>query len=206
MGMFDSIQCQYPLPDPAFQNAEFQTQDLDNVLGRYTITREGRLVRHRYPIDLQDGGNEPSAGAGLSSGEEIAYHGDIHLHATGADDEVVTFCVRLTHGRVEWIRPGSGTASQALAPFSIADLAAFLDHLDAERARNEAMLLGQLETLDPEIAAEVVRVFDDRDKAATWLASPIWALGGNSPLRALAAGNRQEVLEVLGRIEHGTYS
>lgn len=104
MGMFDSVRCEYPLPDPSFQEMEFQTKDLDNVLARYTITRDGRLIRHRYHADPNDGMNKPKAGAYSSPDEEIAYHGDIHIHATGADGKLVTFYVRFTHGRVEWIQ------------------------------------------------------------------------------------------------------
>lgn len=47
MGMFDSITCNYPLPgltDPSSIN--FQTKDLECLLTRYTITREGRLIKH----------------------------------------------------------------------------------------------------------------------------------------------------------------
>ena len=47
MGMFDTITCHYPLPglsDPT--SIEFQTKDLERLLNRYTITREGRLIEH----------------------------------------------------------------------------------------------------------------------------------------------------------------
>jgi hypothetical protein len=47
MGMFDTITCHYPLPglsDPT--SVEFQTKDLECLLTRYTITREGRLIEH----------------------------------------------------------------------------------------------------------------------------------------------------------------
>lgn len=47
MGMFDTIACHYPLPglaDPTSIN--FQTKDLECLLTHYTITREGRLIKH----------------------------------------------------------------------------------------------------------------------------------------------------------------
>src|SRR5262249_43383330 len=47
MGLFDTVTCEYPLPDPSHQHSEFQTKDLECLLDHYTITRDGRLVRHR---------------------------------------------------------------------------------------------------------------------------------------------------------------
>jgi hypothetical protein len=48
MGLFDTLTCHYPLPglsDPT--SIQFQTTDLECSLGDdYTITREGRLIKH----------------------------------------------------------------------------------------------------------------------------------------------------------------
>jgi hypothetical protein len=44
MGMFDEIKCEYPLPDPEVQDHVFQTKDFENLMERYTITKEGRLI------------------------------------------------------------------------------------------------------------------------------------------------------------------
>src|ERR1035438_1553317 len=47
MGLFDTLTCHYPLPglsDPT--SVEFQTKDLECLMKRYTITREGRLIEH----------------------------------------------------------------------------------------------------------------------------------------------------------------
>jgi len=49
MVIFDTVTCDYPLPDPRHQHLEFQTKDLEKVLGHYTITRDGRLIRHAQP-------------------------------------------------------------------------------------------------------------------------------------------------------------
>ena len=55
MGMFDSIECNYPLPISKelielenfdIYEVEFQTKSLDNLLDLYTITEEGELI-HR---------------------------------------------------------------------------------------------------------------------------------------------------------------
>lgn len=46
MGMFDTIRCEYLLPDPEHNALDFQTKSLDSCLNVYTITRDGRLLRH----------------------------------------------------------------------------------------------------------------------------------------------------------------
>ena len=49
MGLFDTVKCEYPLPDPAHQDLEFQTKDFECLLDHYRITRDGRLVREARP-------------------------------------------------------------------------------------------------------------------------------------------------------------
>ena len=96
MGLFDTVHCKYPLPDPRHQDLEFQTKDLDCALFYYTITRDGRLVRH--------------AGRGRWGPDrdiEWPLHGDmrIYTHEKSLDPAWVEYVVRFTHGRVEWVQP-----------------------------------------------------------------------------------------------------
>lgn len=52
MGMFDSVQCNYPLPLPLevvdiypdIYNQEFQTKDLENLLDNYILNEDGELL------------------------------------------------------------------------------------------------------------------------------------------------------------------
>ena len=47
MKQHDRVVCDYPLPDSSDQYREFLTRDFDgHGLDRYTITRDGRLIRH----------------------------------------------------------------------------------------------------------------------------------------------------------------
>lgn len=57
------------------------------------------------------------------------------------------------------------------------------------------------------VVAKGLEVFEDETDFRTWLASSIPALGGQSP-RALIGSTlgRQQVLDLLVRIEHGLYS
>ena len=99
MGLFDTVYCEYPLPDARHQDLDFQTKNLECALDTYTITQDGRLVRR--------------ARRGWETGEvldrdvEWPLHGDIRLYASvkSEDPSWIEYAVRFTHGRVEWIRP-----------------------------------------------------------------------------------------------------
>lgn len=96
MGMFDSVECEYPLPDPEAQHIWFQTKDLNNLMDNYTITREGRLILHlwdyeetpkaerRYP-DAPEGSFESMFGIirKVEGSERLVdqhYHGDLYFY------------------------------------------------------------------------------------------------------------------------------
>lgn len=95
MGLFDTIHCKYPLPNPGHQDMEFQTKGLDCLLYRYTITSDGKLIRHPH-----------SGGKGLDRDVEWPIHGDILMYGSDPKNqkEFVEYKVRFTHGRVESIR------------------------------------------------------------------------------------------------------
>jgi hypothetical protein len=102
MGLFDTVRCRYRVPDPRLQDAEFQTKDLDRLLLTYTITEEGRLLRHAAPR---------YGGAYVDRDVEWPIHGDILIYTADPDREreLVDLVVRFTHGRVESIqRPRAG--------------------------------------------------------------------------------------------------
>jgi hypothetical protein len=111
MGMFDTVRCEHPLPDPAHQELEFQTKDLDCYLEDYTITRDGRLVRHER--------ESPGASAAFRD-VEWPVHGDLRMYASlgeeGGASEWVEYVVRFAHGRVERIRraPRRHASAEAL--------------------------------------------------------------------------------------------
>ena len=100
MGMFDTIRCEYPLPDADHQNLEFQTKSLECLLDEYTITRDGKLVRHAN--------RGPFGRPGLVADVEWPIHGDIEIYQSleraPGKPTWVEYIVRFTHGRVEWVR------------------------------------------------------------------------------------------------------
>lgn len=127
MGMYDEIRCEYPLPETGFRvlvGHTFQTKDLDNLLDKYTITTDGRLIHHREhyeevpekerPLYGTPGWDE-SLGKWVGSlrsvpegDEEIPYHGDIHFYdAFGVRGEAgrvwLAYKARFTEGRLSRI-------------------------------------------------------------------------------------------------------
>lgn len=124
MGMFDTVYCEYPLPDARHQDLDFQTKNLDCALFTYTITRDGRLVRR--------------AGSGFGGGPdrdvEWPVHGDIRIYTSveTEDPSWVEYVVRFTHGRVEWIRPLAEVQKDPDVPSQSWDLS--LEHLSPEKA------------------------------------------------------------------------
>jgi len=98
MGLFDTLHCEYTLPNPRHQELEYQTKDFECLLERYTITRDGRLMRHA--------GSE-GWGPRLDRDIEWPLHGDIRMYTSvkSEDPSWIEYVVRFTHGVVEWIRP-----------------------------------------------------------------------------------------------------
>lgn len=197
MSLYDTIQSDYPLPDPEFQDVEFQTKDLEEMLLRYRITADGRLWRLRWGVHLFGQVKRPAHHDALE--EDTHYHGDISFHAD-TKKGWVEYRARFTHGTVEWIR-------------RVAEASAFVDSLERmvrdardleqERATRLEELLARLERLDPEVAQRAVHVFDNRHDAALWLIGVHPALGELSPYEELARGRREAVLEALGQILYG---
>lgn len=94
MGMFDTIHCEYPLPEAKHQSLVFQTKNLECLLDTYTITADRRLVRHARRGWRKETDHDV----------EWPLHGDIRFY-TSKDKEWIEYVARFTHGRVEWVRP-----------------------------------------------------------------------------------------------------
>jgi hypothetical protein len=117
---FDTIVCEYPLPDPRDQDREFLTRDFGGWgRDRYLITRNGGLIR-QVPVRRQ--GVEPVRDF------EWPVEGEIRM----VDDAVpeaearVEYAVRFTGGRVEWIRRVRMEAGETLVPASDASARAMI--------------------------------------------------------------------------------
>lgn len=89
---------------------------------------------------------------------------------------------------------------------SVNAIAADVEAIQCEYDAKLSVLLNRLEALDLELAKQAIEVFGDRCRAAIWLAARRPCFHGLNPYQLIADGKRQEVLDVLGRIEHGIFS
>jgi hypothetical protein len=118
MGMFDYIRCEYPLPDPEYQDLDYQTKSLDRQLNSYTITEDGRLLWHyvQYEI-IPEHQREPPLSPpvfreveGSREDIEMLFHGTINFYMTYPEDmkddeyEWVEYQACFTHGKVDWVK------------------------------------------------------------------------------------------------------
>ena len=56
MGMYDDIDCEYPLPLPQYQDNGFQTKCTPHqLLDNYKISKDGVLLHESYDIEDQSG-------------------------------------------------------------------------------------------------------------------------------------------------------
>ncbi len=86
---------------------------------------------------------------------------------------------------------------------NIKELARLAEHQQFQEARSRLELLDNLREIDPEVVERAVYVFDDQSDAASWFTKPVITLGNITPLQALAAGRREDVLRVLNEIFYG---
>ena len=56
-----------------------------------------------------------------------------------------------------------------------------------------------------DIYFRAIEIFNNRKEASHCLLSPNTSPGGVTPLSSIEAGKTKDVLDVLGRIEHGVY-
>ena len=62
----------------------------------------------------------------------------------------------------------------------------------------------QLKVKEPEVASAVLALWEDPIKTAKFMAMPAFGLAGKSPLQAIEDGERQNLLDLIGRLDHGS--
>jgi len=130
MGMFDEITCEYPLPDPEVQAELFQTKSFEKLLDRYTITKDGHLIKHEVRWEPVPEEKRPYYGTSVKEeypilqlvgsiktvpiGDiEIPYQGDIRFYTSKETQEPgqrawYEYCAHFTKGKVRWIKRVEG--------------------------------------------------------------------------------------------------
>lgn len=181
MGMFDTVYCDYPLPDPGVQENEFQTKSLESLMERYTITRAGRLVQH---VELRESREDKSVPWGFTMevvdawDEDTGFHGEIEFYDY-VEGTSYTYRARFSEGQL-----------QELKRVNEEDTKSFLHPVSNARSRRYAGVF-----------KEAVAVFGDADGARGWLWIPNASLEGRTPLEV--AGNEEgaaKVLALLGAV------
>lgn len=121
MGLFDTIICEYPLPESDYlQQKDFQTKSLGSTLTEFKITPEGRLFREvteqqeipkdeRRPSDNLWGA--PTHKTVRIGWVDHNYHGDMNFYTTIDDKDDsskrwwIEFQARFTWGQLDYIIP-----------------------------------------------------------------------------------------------------
>jgi hypothetical protein len=119
MGMFDDITCEADLPEGHPEGKrDFQTKSLGSCLNHYTITKDGRLMLHRYHVeDLEDDPDAPEVPEEKPLRRflfrrtkrtrledlDTEFHGDFDFYDS-IEGTRYEYVARFTHGQLEWIR------------------------------------------------------------------------------------------------------
>ena len=105
MGMYDYVECTTNLPaGSAIAGKKFQTSSLCRVLGRFSISEEGRMMYHSVRYESKGGAGPLPYLRSIPTGDiDLDFHGDIKLTPDDEDD-LQEYVVRFTHGAVESVR------------------------------------------------------------------------------------------------------
>jgi hypothetical protein len=98
MGMFDTLKCEYLLPDKIVQKDSFQTKSLDCLLDNYTISKRGKLILQRqrhYETKVNK--------------ITVDFHGDLRFYTSKGSREEnnyewFEYEARFTEGNLQWIK------------------------------------------------------------------------------------------------------
>jgi hypothetical protein len=122
MGMFDSIQCNYPLPLPLevvdifpdVYDQEFQTKDLENLLDLYYLNEDGTLNWRKRKYKWKDDDSAFFKGYMDVIEEEIVpvdFHGVLNFYcyetihedesSDKAKDVSIDYLAKFTNGKIE---------------------------------------------------------------------------------------------------------
>lgn len=194
MSLFDKLRCDYPLPDPELQKAEFHSKDLGCALAQYRIDRQGRLWVKPMQLRLDRRDKKPRKPVPPI---DTRFHGEFCFYAHAKRTQV-EYQARFTHGNLEWIR----RVAQEDPSFtdSLTWLARDGRYLEQEGEKQRMRLLQRLEQFDREVAKKAIKAFKSRSIAASWLIAGSSGINGLSPVEALAKGKRKTVLKVIAEI------
>ncbi len=89
---FDTILCEYNLPDKEVQEKQFKTKSFDCEFDNYLISKEGRiLIKDKETNSIQ---------------ADINFHGDVRFYTQAGKDNSkwYEYLARFTEGELKWIK------------------------------------------------------------------------------------------------------
>jgi len=90
MGMFDTLKCNFPLPNKEAQDKEFQTKELRCEMDQLEITSGGRLVRIKSGYDDEE------------CVLDLNYHDDIYFY-TDIGKDWYEYRAKFNNGQLQTI-------------------------------------------------------------------------------------------------------
>ncbi len=121
MGMFDSLTCKYPLPNPAHNKLLYQTKSLDCDLDHYTINVFGRLTRYVAEGSYVRGKFKKT---GEHEEQIDDFSGDIVFYGDEATPDGALYAINFKTGKTNIIGP-DGKATPAPQPLPVTYTAHF---------------------------------------------------------------------------------
>lgn len=106
MGMFDTVICEYEIPEYQSDNKIFQTKDFDCLLDIYKISKDGKLVLMYYKkwdlLDL-DEDNLPENG-NIKEIEISDFDGDFNFYTLDENNNLIKFLAIFKDGKLKEIQ------------------------------------------------------------------------------------------------------
>lgn len=199
MGLI-AITCEYPLPDPRYQDEHFRTYDLGYGVAYYCITAEGRLVWRKYdPLLL---GSSEKSKVPEQVTEDMDFHGSFRFGIFYGDNSI-DYRARFVRGTVREITRITRNIDDQYDLDTCPGLADAAEGIERVRLFDHRRLLRDLEELEPKFTKHALYIWGNRTDLAYWLATPHPALDELTPYRALALGKHRDVLELLDRLFYG---
>jgi hypothetical protein len=108
MGMFDYIEFECEIPEPARKcdPHNWQTKDLQNTMDVFVVSKDGQLI-HRKTKIVEAPERKFWPFKAIPDGEEVIdFHGDIFVSSSPSSEnrEFVEMRIRATHGKLEEIK------------------------------------------------------------------------------------------------------
>jgi hypothetical protein len=130
MGMFDYVECRYPLPANLLPGDAFQTKDLMNAMMHYVITEDGRLEESSGAEDRSD-----FTGTVVLGWSNVLASGPGVYTADGEGAHYLQYALTFVHGHVTRVQEMENRHEPALGSFEVSEMGAAFGTGDPDQTR-----------------------------------------------------------------------